>query len=395
MFTCVLLLGCLSSNCLGQQGALPITIPVQIISGLVYMQGEVNSSTPLNVILDSGSSVSIVSPPLAETLGLTSTHSTEATGIGEGSDQTIHFVDDCELKWGGPERQLSLSHQKIAVLPIDYVSAQVGKRVDAFFGSNLLLHYAVSVDYERQRVTFSLSNSGLSVGTAIPIQRMSDTPFIEASIEGTGGKRVTALFLLDSGTSGAMILNRKFLDAHPDLIASADFVESPAVTAVGGVIRSKRVRVKKVGLGPFLVSGVVATVPDVSAGILSNASIAGFIGAGILKRFTVTWDYAGKRMILSPNRTFGDHFETDASGLHLVSPGPQYQTVAIDSVLPGSPAAQAGLEPGDEILAVDKAYSLPLWKVADILRKAGTSVVLIVQRKTTTLQIKLSLRDPL
>src|ERR1700679_1829677 len=111
MFTCVLLLGCLSSNCLGQQGALPITIPVQIISGLVYMQGEVNSSTPLNVILDSGSSVSIVSPPLAETLGLTSTPSTEATGIGEGSDQTIHFVDDCELKWGGPERQLSLSHQ--------------------------------------------------------------------------------------------------------------------------------------------------------------------------------------------------------------------------------------------------------------------------------------------
>jgi membrane-associated protease RseP (regulator of RpoE activity) len=132
---------------------------------------------------------------------------------------------------------------------------------------------------------------------------------------------------------------------------------------------------------------VVAAVPEASSGALSNATVAGFIGAGILKRFTVTWDYTGKRMVLLPNRTLSEPFETDASGLHLVSPGPQYQIVTIDSVLPGSPAAQAGLEPGDEILAVDEVSGLPLRKVSEALRKAGTSVVLTVQRKATILKI--------
>jgi hypothetical protein len=99
------------------------------------MQGEVNNSAPLNVILDSGASFSIVGPPLAETLRLLSTHSSEASGIGKGSEQTVHFVDDCELKWDSEASQISLPHQQSAILPIDYIAEQVGKRVDAIFGS--------------------------------------------------------------------------------------------------------------------------------------------------------------------------------------------------------------------------------------------------------------------
>jgi len=91
IFANALLFGLLCSNCLSQQGAPPVTALAQVISGLVYIQGEVNNSTPLNVILDSGASVSIVSPPLAETLRLTSTHSSEASGIAKGLDQTVHL----------------------------------------------------------------------------------------------------------------------------------------------------------------------------------------------------------------------------------------------------------------------------------------------------------------
>jgi len=66
----------------------------------------------------------------------------------------------------------------------------------------------------------------------------------------------------------------------------------------------------------------------------------------------------------------------------------------IDSVLPNSPAALAGLEAGDEILSIDSVRGAPLWKVSEALRKAGTTVVLEVQRKATTLKIKLPLSSP-
>lgn len=383
-------------TCLGQKANLPVTIPIRVVAGLLYMQGEVDSSATLNIALDCGAGISIISPSVAKSLGLTSNHYAEAAGIAKGSDQTAYFVDDCELKWGSPESRLSLFHQYGAIFPLDYISAQVGgKPVDALFGSNLFLHYTITVDYEKQIVTFSSSDSGASMpGFPLPIRILKNECYVEASIEGDDGKKIMALFLVDNGTTRAMILNKKFFDAHPGLIAPNHFVETPEVTAVGGVIDSKRAQIQKLSLGPFLLSKVVAYMPDSSTGPLADSTVAGFIGADILRRFTVTWDYTGKHMFLLPNQMFGKPFDTDASGLHLVSPGPQYQQVLIGNVLPHSPAAKAGLEKGDEILSVDGVSGLPLWKVSDIFRKAGTSVVLTVQRGTAILKITLPLRSP-
>ena len=80
----VLLVGFMCSTCPGQQNQPPVTIPTPIISGLVYMQGEVNGSAPLNVVLDTGSGLSIVSPSVAQAVGLMSTQSTEAKGYRKG-----------------------------------------------------------------------------------------------------------------------------------------------------------------------------------------------------------------------------------------------------------------------------------------------------------------------
>ncbi len=329
---------------------------------------------------------------------MASTHTVEAAGIGKGSSQTLHMLDDCELQWGNYPGEFRLLHQQIASISIDYVSTAVGRRADAFFGSNLFLHYTITTDYEHERTTFARPGSSPAPsGTPIAIKVKDNVPYVEATIEGENGKAITGIFLLDGGTAdvrGAMILSRAFLDAHPGLIPEAHLVDAPAVTAVGGIIHSKLARVPGLKLGPFHFSAVVAIVPDASSGVLANTTIAGFIGSGILRRFTVTWDYAHSLMVLLPNRALQEPFETDASGIHLVSPGPEYHAVMVDSVLPNSPAALAGLEPGDEILSVDKARGAPLWKVADALRKAGTTVVLEVQRKKTTLKIRLLLESP-
>ena len=167
----VLLVGFMCSTCPGQQSHPPVTIPTPVISGLVYMQGEVNSSAPLSVVLDTGSWVTIISPSVAQAVGLTSTKTTEAGGLGKGSSQTLHLLDDCELKLGNQQGEILLQHQQGAILPIDHLSAQVGKRVDVIFGSNLFLHYTVTVDYEHERTTFSLPGSGPPpLGNSIPIQ---------------------------------------------------------------------------------------------------------------------------------------------------------------------------------------------------------------------------------
>jgi len=381
--------------CAGQQGGQAVTIPIQVASELVYMEGRLNGSSRLSVVLDTGSSLTIVSPRIADALGLGSSGTLEATGIGKGTSQSTRLINDCELQWGSPNDQLRLVHQTAGVLATDYVSAQVGKRADAFFGSNLFKNYVITVDYAQQRATFlPIGTDAVAPGTPIPIRIANETPFVTAIIEGANGTKVTGLFLLDSGTSGALLLNRKFLDAHPDLLPAKDFVPAPSVSAVGGDIRLQLAQVPRLLLGPFSLSKIIALVPEGTTGVLADAEIAGFIGADVMRRFTVTWDYSHQRMYLLPNADLQKPFETDASGLHLTSPAPSYEAVTIDSVQPGSPAAQAGLRPGDEIRKIDGLIGLSVWRVAEALRKTGTSVELEVWRKSETLKVKLVLRSP-
>jgi hypothetical protein len=77
-----------------------VTIPVKVIAGLVLMQGEVNNSGPLNVILDTGSSISIVNLSAAGKLGLASTHSTEAAGIAKGFESDPSLVQRLRIEMG-------------------------------------------------------------------------------------------------------------------------------------------------------------------------------------------------------------------------------------------------------------------------------------------------------
>ena len=77
----LILFGFLCSTCAGQQSGSPVTVSTPIVSGLVFMQGEVNHSAPLNVVLDTGSAVTIVSPSVAQAAGIGSNHTAEAAGI--------------------------------------------------------------------------------------------------------------------------------------------------------------------------------------------------------------------------------------------------------------------------------------------------------------------------
>ena len=77
----------------------------------------------------------------------------------------------------------------------------------------------------------------------------------------------------------------------------------------------------------------------------------GNLGAEILKRFNVTFDYAASRMVLEKSQRFADPFEREMSGLAFDFE--QDGTLAVQTVLPGSPAAAAGIAEGDRILSID------------------------------------------
>jgi len=372
---------------------LPLTIPVQVASNLVYVQGQVNDSRQMSVVLDTGASLSIIVPAVAKEIGLHASGSAQASGLGHGSSESLQIVENTHLKWGNEGSELQLSGQRIAILSVGYVAEQVGRPTEALFGSNVFKNFRVTVDYEAERATFDSSTSPLAVaGESIPIKILGDTPFVTASLLCPDGSRINGLFLLDSGTTGSLILNKAFLAAHPEITAGRSIVDFPSVQAVGGAIDLKLVRIAGLEVGSFPLKEPVAAVPQSSTGVLSNPEIAGFIGAEIMRRFTVTWDYANRRMSLLPNSYLHDAFESDASGLRLAVIPPDYKTIHIAAVLPGSSAAEAGLRVGDIVKAFNGNGDMPLWRLTNELRNPGASVVISIQRDTNVLTVTLQLR---
>jgi C-terminal processing protease CtpA/Prc len=86
-------------------------------------------------------------------------------------------------------------------------------------------------------------------------------------------------------------------------------------------------------------------------------------------------------MIFEPNATLHDAFEADMSGL-LLRLDDSLSTMFVETVAAGSPAAEAGIIPGDEIVSADgvAASQKLLGELRERLRKPGERVVLVVRR---------------
>ncbi len=353
------------------------TIPVKIIDHEVVMAGYVNHSSKINVALDTGSSVSVIAPKLAARLHLSSTAARTVNGVGQPA--TAHVISGVRLAWG-PGGTVALPGQTMIALPIRFISQETGYPVSGIFGSTVFQHFRVRVDYQHREVTFASGAARRRSGVTIPIKIYGGVPYVKAAFETAHGKSVPALFILDSGTAGDLLLDRQFLAAHPSIARGHSLARIPTPTAVGGAIPTRVLRIVGITLGPFHLVGPVAAVPDKVMGALRSHDVAGFIGAGILSRFTVEWNYRDQTMSLTPNRRYGSPFETDTSGVRLVAEGPSWRTIQVAAVAPGSAAAQAGVHPGDRLEKVNGAAPPPLYEVTKLLSRAGTSVVLTVLR---------------
>jgi C-terminal processing protease CtpA/Prc len=80
---------------------------------------------------------------------------------------------------------------------------------------------------------------------------------------------------------------------------------------------------------------------------------AGTLGARVLTRFRVTFDYAHRRLVLEPDIDVARRETWEAAGFLLVQvPGEQ---LMVAMVMPATPADSAGIQAGDALRTVDGA----------------------------------------
>jgi predicted aspartyl protease len=317
------------------------TVPFTLVNGHVYLQVRLDGKGPFEFLCDTGGA-NIVTPEVAKSLGLPSAGTLQGRGVGEKSED-VGLTKVKSLEVG----EATLSDQVFAVYPLADLAKAEGLLPQGLIGYEVFKRFVVTVDYERGRLILTLPSafSYTGAGTVVPFKFNNHIPQVEGEIDGIPGR-----FDIDTGSRSSLTILAPFAEKHNLKEKYGAKIEAVTGWGVGGPARGWIVRTHVLKLGGVTIEGAVADLSVQKSGAFVDPYVAGNVGAGVLQRFNIVFDYGGQRLIFEPNANFARPDLYDRAGLWLNLEGGAFK---LTDVVAGGPAAEAGLKAGDSILSVD------------------------------------------
>ena len=304
-----------------------VTLSAITVSNYLIIEAKWDKHGPYHFLIDTGASVTLVSPELAARYGGKNPFPPDTPLVrvksAEGDTALLTATLLSRLQLDGAR------FEDVQALVYDFtaLSAHLGVRIDGILGFPLFRETLLTLDYPHARVLLQDRDATPPPGATIAFNNDRKTPIIPVRL----GEQTFAT-LVDSGSDAALSLNPAGLQA--------DFAVAPRPGAMVGTLTGDREQ--RIGrLASTLMIGnhaLVRPVVDLTDDLSS-------LGGGILKDFTVTFDQERSRVTFQRDSTAPIPPEPRRSAGLSFTKTPAYWRVA--SVVPGSPAAAAGVQPGD------------------------------------------------
>jgi len=363
-----------------------VEIPFVLNSNHIYIPVIIGGSKPLSFILDTGAGGPVLDTQTAKDLGLKIIGKFEGRGAGEGT-QEANLVSLANVKLG----DLVIDSASVMTISLKPLSKYEGMPVDGILGYDIFSRFVVKVDYENQKLTLYEPSSFKyeGKGEILPITLENSNPHVKAKIDG----QYEGNFVIDTGARSELVLYTPFVQKYNFEAKTGKKIDVFSGIGIGGKAPGKVTRVKSIDIGKFNIPAPVTTLSSSEKGAFASEKIDGNIGGGILKRFTVIFDYPNQRMILEPNGNFAYEDDFDMAGLWLTKEG---DTTKVDFVVKDSPAFKAGIKEGDLVLKMNgqPTKDLLLRDIREMFKAGqGKKVSLIIinsegKEKTVELRLK-------
>jgi len=366
-------------------GATSTTVPFELVNNHIYLDVKVNGAAPMRVLCDTGGQ-NILTPTALAQLGLKPEGALQGHGVGEAT-QDVGLLKVKTLQVG----DVTLTNQPFATLALEPFLKVEGFSSSGLIGYEVFRRFVVTVDYERRQLTLTRPSAFNPVGkgTPVPFRFKDQIPQVDGDIDGVAG-----VFDLDTGSRASIDLLAPFVEKHALAAKYAPRVEGVTGWGLGGASRSQVTRAKVLHLGSLEIREPVTELSLQKKGAFSDPYVAGNVGGGVLKRFTLTFDYEHKMLYAAPNALYAARDVFDRSGLW-VNTG----DIGLDvvDVMAAGPAAKAGLKVGDRVTAVEgKAVdgnTLLQLRTRFRSEPAGTQIHLTLASGGHTRQVVLVLED--
>ena len=366
-------------------------IPFDLRGNHIYLRGRVNDSDSLWIVFDTGASANVIDADVAKRLGLESDGVGRSQGAG-GIVESGH-IPSVTIRLPG----LTLSGAPIASMSLSAFERQTGRPMQVIIGHPLLERCVVKVDYAARMLEIAPAEAFdyKGTGAVLPLTFDRNLPYVTAKVTLPGGKPLKGRFVIDSGSSQALILSPRLIRDERVQEVIGKTIEARG-RGVGGQVPSRMGRVQRLEF-----AGVAFERPTTMLPVPDNAHIGaqkremlGNIGGEILRRFTVIYDYQRRRMILEPNAQIGEPFEADMCGIAPRMGPAGSQTLEVEWIQAESPASEAGVQAGDLIEAIDgrPALEVGVPGMRQMFRREGQTYRFTIRRGDQRKEIAVTTR---
>ncbi|TDD74022.1 PDZ domain-containing protein [Flavobacterium caseinilyticum] len=402
-----------------------VSMPFKLINNLVFIPIKVNG-VELNFLLDSGVEETILfSLEEKKEVRFFNAEKIFLRGLGsqdavEGLKSTNNVLEFSTMK--------CKSHMLYIILDPEFnLSSHVGIPVNGIIGFQFFRNNLIEINYQKKRIVVYKENEAVRKKirkkfVSVPISIEKSKPYINSNVF-QDDIEIPVKLLIDIGNSDAIWL----FEGRSDLLKVPvknfnDFLGR----GFSGDVEGKRAKIQKFEMAGFKFNNPIVAFPDPNS--IKNVSMVpdrmGSVGAEIMKRFTVVFDYPESQMYFKKNSDFNDHFTYNKSGVEVQHNGLQWvqETVKLETVpenfggskitsdfkykfqlkpiydiayiRENSPAANSGLQKGDIIITINRnpAYKYTLQEIYSFFKSEDEKwITLEVERNNEILQFSFQL----
>ncbi len=343
----------------------------QFSGGVMVIRARfANIPDTLNFILDTGSGgISLDSSTCAEFNIPLKASDTTITGIG--GIHKVSFAFDQSLTLPG----LKVSHLNFHVNDYEVLSSVYGEKVDGIIGYSFFSRYIVMINFDSSIIeVYSPGKINYPDEGTLLHPAFTNLPIQWLKIRDK--KKLGFNFYVDTGAGLCLLMSEKFVRDSGILLSR----RKPVVTqaeGMGGKLQMRLTLIKEVKIGPYKFHAVPTYLYKDDYNVTSYPFTGGLLGNDLLRRFNLVFNYPNHEIHLSPNSHFNESFDYAYTGLGIYFVNGK---IMVEDVIKGSPADKAHFKVNDEVISVEKNFSLNMQLYKDILQKPFETIKVLVKR---------------
>lgn len=401
LFTCIFLIFALRAISIGQsffnlpEKVESVKIPFKLYRNIIVIPVYLNNTGPYNFILDTGAGHCIITDPaVTDSLQLQKGREVKIYGAGNDTASKAFLVHNIQVQFNKVS-SVPLTFSSFEIDPF-LISSFLGLPIHGILGFEFFRSFIVEIDFKKSRLVLIKPDAfRLKKGfDQLPLVFQANKPYLLSTLQ-VADTILYVKFLLDTGAGFPIMIE---LETQTSEVLPEKIIEAELGVGLNGPVNGFIGRVPVFSIGNFKMENVVAGFPQKNYSVAkqSTETRQGSIGNYILNRFHLILDYGNGIIYLKPNANLQKPFPYDRAGVEVIAYGEAFNRIVVQWVKYNSPAAEAGVLAGDEIIEINnrKISHFTLEAIDSLLSSPETeSLVLKIFRHGLYYNFVISLND--